>query len=142
MFCAAAVLTACSSAKPPAKAPVLPDPNASTSAVSLSKHPYSKFLEFAGFRIAQSGAGKIKISYAVINHSQADLGSLTIKFRLVTTSAKPEDPPVAEFQSDIASLGPNEVKEGSGEAATKLRAFELPDWQFLRAQYEILKPTP
>ena len=78
----------------------------------------------------------------MVNHSEADIGDLSVKVKLVTTAAKPEDPPVAEFEAKVPALGPLEVKDVSGTATTKLRIYELPDWQFLRAQFEITSPAP
>lgn len=135
-------LTACSPA-PDAKqtkaAPMIPTPGA---AVATNKHPLAKFIEVGGFRITESGPGKLKITFAVVNHSQADIGDLGLKFKLTTTAAKPEDAPLAEFDAKIPSLSPMENKDISVTVPTKLRVYELPDWQFLRGQYEITSPAP
>ena len=63
-----------------------------------------------------------------------------MKVKLTTTAAKPEDPPIAEFDAKVPALGPQEVKDASGTATTKLRVYELPDWQFLKADAEITSP--
>ena len=34
------------------------------------------------------------------------------------------------------------VAEVDLQAATKLRGYELPDWQFLKAEFEITSPQP
>lgn len=121
---------------------VLADPNGPGPATATSKHPLAKYIEFAGFRLTEAGAGKLKVQFAAINHSEADLGELTVRMKLVTVNAKAEDPPVAEFETKIPSLGPLEVKNLEATAPTKLRVYELPDWQFLRAQFEITSPAP
>ena len=82
------------------------------------------------------------MKFAAINHSAADLGDLTVKVRITTTQAAPADPPVAEFEAKIPSFGPHETKDVIGKAETKLRIYELPDWQFLRADFEITSPQP
>lgn len=82
------------------------------------------------------------MKFAAINHSQADLGDLVVKVRMVTVDAKPTDPPVVEFETKISSLGPLETKDVTASTSTTLRLYELPDWQFLRAQFEILAPAP
>ena len=106
------------------------------------KHPLAKYLEIAGFRVTEGGAGKLTVKFAVINHSDADLGELTMKVMLTTTAAKPEDPPIAVFDAKVPALGPQEAKDATGTAVTKLRVYELPDWQFLRADAEITSPAP
>jgi hypothetical protein len=101
-----------------------------------------KYLEIAGFRVTEGGAGKLTVKFAVINHSDADIGDLGMKVTLTTTAAKPEDPPIATFDATVKSLGPQESKDAVGTATTKLRVYELPDWQFLKAQAEITSPAP
>ncbi len=136
-----AFLAGCSSA--PA-----PDPNAAKKAplavtsVIAGKNPLAKYLEIAGFRVSEGGAGKLSVKFAVINHSDADIGDLAMKVKLTTTAAKPEDPPIAEFDAKVPALGPLETKDAVGTATTKLRVYELPDWQFLKAEAEITSPAP
>jgi hypothetical protein len=134
-------LVACSSPPPPTKA-VAADPNGPGPAAAIAKHPLAKYLEFAGFRLSEASPNKLKIMYVAINHSEADLGELVAKIKIVTSNAKPEDPPIAEFEAKIPALGPHEVKNLEASAPTKLRLYELPDWQFLRAQFEITSPPP
>jgi hypothetical protein len=134
-------LAACSPTPEPtpakSNAPV-PAPGA---AVATNKHPLAKYIEVDGFRITQSGAGKLKITFAVINHSEADIGELGLKVTLTTSAAKPGDAPVAQFDAKVPALGPLENKEVSVSLPTKMRVYELPDWQFLRAQFEITSPN-
>jgi len=72
----------------------------------------------------------------------ANIGDLTLKIRLVTTAAKPDDPPITEFEAKVPALGPQEIKDVAATATTKLRIYELPDWQFIRAEVEITSPAP
>lgn len=90
----------------------------------------------------EKGAGKLGFKFGVVNHSDADIGDLTLAVQVTTTAAKPEDPPFAEFEVKVQKLGPQELKEVTAVANTKLRAFELPDWQFIRAQGRVLSPAP
>jgi hypothetical protein len=137
------ILAGCSSAPAPETkaAKQVGAPLAVTSVIS-GKHPLAKYLEIAGFRVTEGGAGKLTVKFAVINHSDADIGDLTMKVTLTTTAAKPEDAPIAVFDAKVPALGPQEVKDGIGTATTKLRVYELPDWQFLKADAEITSPTP
>ena len=57
-------------------------------------------------------------------------------------AAKPEDPPITQFEAKIPALGPQEIKDVSATASTKLRIYEMPDWQFIRAEAEITSPAP
>jgi hypothetical protein len=136
-----AVLVACSSPPPPAK-PAKAGAPESTVTSFAAKHPLAKYLELSGYRLSEKGAGKLAVKFVVVNHSEADIGDVTLKVRLVTTAAKPEDPPIAEFEAKVPSLGPQESKDVSAMATTKLRIYELPDWQFIRAEVEVTAPTP
>jgi hypothetical protein len=96
----------------------------------------------SAFRLSESGAGKLKVIFAATNHSNADLGDLTVKVRLVTSTYKSGDQPITEFEAKIPSLGPEETRDVTATANTKLRLYELPDWQFLRADFDITSPEP
>jgi hypothetical protein len=137
------ILAGCSSSPAPETkaAKQVGAPLAVTSVIS-GKHPLAKYLEIAGFRVTEGGAGKLTVKFAVINHSDADIGDLTMKVTLTTTAAKPEDAPIAVFDAKVPALGPQEVKDAIGTATTKLRVYELPDWQFLKTDAEITSPTP
>ncbi|MEO7142278.1 MAG: hypothetical protein ABI165_02120 [Bryobacteraceae bacterium] len=110
------------------------------SAVSVQHHPLGKQLELAGFRIGEQAAGKLKIRFGVINHSDADITDLGLKVSLKLITAKPTDPPICVFEVKVPDLGPQEMKEVMGTASTKLRVYELPDWQFIHADFEITSP--
>jgi hypothetical protein len=113
-----------------------------TSAIPIKKHPLAKYVELSGFRISEAGGGKIRVKFVVINHSEADIGDLGVKVRLTTSSAKPDDPPIAEFDVKVPSVGPEEIQDVSATMASKLRVYELPDWQFIKAEFEITSPEP
>ena len=136
-----AFLVSCSKPPPAVPTKALPDTKPATSVINPA-HPLAKYLELVAFRMADKGPGKLQVGLAVVNHSEADIGELTLKVRLTTSASKPEDPPVTEFQVKVPALGPKELKEVTAPATTKLRGFELPDWQFLRAEAEILSPAP
>jgi hypothetical protein len=111
-------------------------------ATATSKHPLAKYIELAGFRLAESKPGELDVKFVAINHSEADLGDLDLTIRLKTTASKPDDPPVAEFQAKVPSLGPLEIRDIGAKLKTKLRIYELPDWQFMRAEFDITSPAP
>jgi hypothetical protein len=136
LICAACLaLAACSSPEPAPK-------ESAKTARAAKRHPLAKYLELSGFRTVESGGNKLKIRFVVINHSSADIGDLTLKVKLTTTAAKPEDPPVAEFEAKVHGLGPLEIQDVSELVPTKLRVYELPDWQFLKADFDVISLEP
>jgi hypothetical protein len=135
------MLGACSSPAPqPAAKQALPE--ITGPATTTSKHPLAKYIELAGFRLAEAKPGQLQVKFVAINHSEADLGDLELTIRLRTTAAKPDDPPVAEFKAKIPSLGPLEIRDITATVNTKMRIYELPDWQFLHAEFDITSPAP
>jgi hypothetical protein len=135
-------LAACSSPAPQPKQAKAADAFGPGPATAARKHPLAKYIELAGFRLSESGAGKLKVKFAAINHSEADLGELTVKVRMFTSAFKPGDAPITEFEAKIPALGPEETQTVTATANTKLRLYELPDWQFLRADFDITSPAP
>ena len=111
-------------------------------ATTISKHPLAKYIELAGFRLTEAKPGQLDVKFIAVNHSEAELPELGLNVRMRTTAAKPDDPPVAEFQAKVPALGPLEIRDVDAKVATKLRIYELPDWQFLRAEFDITSPAP
>jgi hypothetical protein len=135
-------LTACSAPAPDTSQAKKSGTPQATDTVITTPHPLAKYLELSGYRITETSPGKLNIKLAVVNHSEADIGDLTLKIKLITTAAKPDDPPITEFEAKVPALGPQELKDVTATAATKLRIYELPDWQFIRAAVEITSPAP
>lgn len=106
---------------------------------AATAHPYGKFIEVAALRLSEE-KGKPKLMYAVVNHSSGELAGVELRISLRPTTAKPEDAAIATFTAKVGSIGPYEAKEMSTPIETKERAYELPDWQFLRADFEITSP--
>ena len=129
----ALVLTGCSSSPQTKSGSTAPQGQRG----SASSNPVAKYIEVSAFRISETKPGKLSIRFAVINHSDADIGNVEMTVNLRATTAKPTDPPVATFSARVEGLGPQELKEVSAEIPTALRAYELPDWQFLTADFQI-----
>lgn len=136
----AAFLTACSSSSSPDKqgkaAPAVP----AHFTPSNTSNPVAKYLELVGFRIRERSPGHLIVQFGVVNHSEADVGDVKMTVSLSTTAAKPGDPPLISFPAQVSRLGPSELKDVTVEVPTKMRVYELPDWQFLRADCVINEP--
>ncbi|MBZ5612107.1 MAG: hypothetical protein LAP38_27935 [Acidobacteriia bacterium] len=134
----AVCLTACSSSPPADKQPKVVIPAHTTA--SNTSNPLAKYVELVGFRINEKSTGKLEVQFGVVNHSEADIGDLKLNVTLGTTAAKPGDPPLISFSAKVASFGPSDLKNVTVEVPTKLRVYELPDWQFLKAEFQITEP--
>jgi hypothetical protein len=102
--------------------------------------PYAKFVEVTGVRFSEDDKQSTSAHMVVVNHSSSDLPDLSLRVTLRTTTAKPGDDPVAVVTVNTGTLAANGIKEVSAPLTTKLRAYELPDWQFLRATADIVSP--
>lgn len=138
----ATILFSAGCSSPAPQAPKQTSAPQTVTSTIVMKHPLAKYLELVAFRLTEGGPGKLSVKFGVANHSEADIGDLTLKVKLTTSAAKPEDPPIAQFEAKVPALGPQELKDVSATAATKLRIYELPDWQFIRAEVEITSPAP
>lgn len=107
---------------------------------SNTSNPIAKYIELVGFRITERSPGHLIVQFGVVNHSEADVGDVKMQVHLSTTAAKPGDPPLISFPAEVPHLGPTELKDVSVEVPTKMRVYELPDWQFLKADFEITDP--
>ena len=90
-------------------------------------HPLAKYIEVSGFRIGEKAGGKLAVKMAVVNHSQADVTGLEIEVTV----------PGCTVSVKIPALGPEEIKDTSSECVSKMRVYELPDWQFVRPSFKI-----
>ena len=140
LVCSLLALAACKSG--PGSATKEPLQPVAGPATAVGKHPWAKFLELGGFRLAEAGPGKLRVKFIAVNHSEADFSEITIKVRLLTSVSKPGDPPMAEFEAKVPPLAPLEIRDVNVVVDSKLRAYEFPDWQFLRAEFDITAPQP
>jgi hypothetical protein len=108
---------------------------------SNTSNPVAKYIELVGFRVTERSKGHLVVQFGVVNHSEADVGDVKMTVKVGTTAAKPGDPPLITFPAQVARLGPSELKDVKVEVPTSLRVYELPDWQFLKADFEITAPT-
>lgn len=95
-------------------------------------NPIFQQVELTGFRILENAKQKPELRFIVVNHSGEDLGEVKAKANLQAATNQAGQEPVATFTFAV-KLGPYESKELKVALATKLRAYELPDWQRLKA---------
>lgn len=104
---------------------------------SNKANPLAKYIELVGIRANEKSPGHLQVQFGVVNHSEADVGDVKLEVSLGTTAAKVGDPPLIAFSAKVSALGPNEMKPVTVDVPTKLRVYELPDWQFLKADFQV-----
>ena len=115
-------------------------PTTQATAHAQDKNPYAKYIELSGIRVLEKSPGHLEVRLAVVNHSEADLGEVKLNVNLRTTATNPGDPPLVSFEAKIPTLGASELKNVTIDVPTKLRVYELPDWQFVKADFQIIEP--
>jgi hypothetical protein len=106
----------------------------------VKRHPLWKYIEVTGIRITEDASQKAQVTFLVVNHSGADIANLGGTLTLKPRGAKPDQTPLASFEFKLPSLGPYESKELKATVRSSMRAYELPDWQFLDASLELTSP--
>jgi hypothetical protein len=115
-------------------------PPATSSAADAKGNPLRKQIEVAGLRLTQNKTKKTEVRYLVVNHSGVDIQDLAGNVDLQARTSKRDEETVGKFSFKIPSLGPYESKEMSSVVNTKLKVYELPDWQNLDVRLQITSP--
>jgi hypothetical protein len=115
--------------------------NPPAAAKSLAKaNTLQKYVEVVGLRLIEDAKKNPAVRYVVVNHSGADIADLVANVNLWARTAKSDEEAVGTFSFKLPSLGPYESKDMSGPLNTKLKVYELPDWQNLTAEIQITSP--
>ncbi len=101
-------------------------------APASTTNPVFRNVELTGLRLTENDKHEAYVQLVAVNHSPADLGEITATIHLRAVAKQTEEP-VGTFTLKV-SLGPYEAKDLKLPLDTKMRVYELPDWQFLRAE--------
>jgi len=111
-----------------------------TGKTAARPNPYQKFIEVTGVRLYQDSKKKVAARFLVVNHSESDLAELAANVEIRGRTGKEGEAPVGSFKFKVPSLGPNESKELTVPVDTRLKAYELPDWQNIDARVQVTAP--
>jgi hypothetical protein len=113
---------------------------AATATGGSSNNPLLKQVEVVGLRLTQNKAKKTEVRFLLVNHSGGDIQDLAGNISLRARTSKQDEEPIGVFSFKLPSLGPYESKDMAAVLNTKLKVYELPDWQNLQAQLKITSP--
>ena len=116
-------------------------PAQTASAAPAAVNPLQKYVEVTGFRLVTENKQQM-IRFVVINHSGAEMADVNGKVTLVAGPSRTESVPVGTFRFAAKSLGAHGSAELRAPFDTKMKAYELPDWQTTMATVEITSPAP
>lgn len=114
-------------------------PAALESPSAPTNSPLAKYIEVVGFRIVESKQ-QVQLKFIVVNHAAGDIAPFDLELQVRAKNAKPDDAPMFTVKTPVSGVGPYEAKDMTIPVKTSLRAYELPDWQFLTATFNILQP--
>jgi len=103
-------------------------------------NPLQKYIEVSGIRFVESPKHETEARFVVTNHSDADITDLGATVNIWGRTAKSEEEAAGNFTFKMPSLHPSESKEAVAPLNTKLKPYELPDWQNLSAEVQITSP--
>ncbi|HLI82790.1 MAG TPA: hypothetical protein VKV17_02675 [Bryobacteraceae bacterium] len=116
---------------------VTADPAAAQAAVKTS--PVQKYIEVSGIRFTQDQKRDILVKFTVTNHSDADLSGLAGTVQIFGRTQKSGEEPVGTFEFKT-NVPPQASEEVTAPLATKLKVYELPDWQNVATNLRITSP--
>lgn len=128
----------------PAAAPAAASekPAAASAASNAQKvtNPLQKYVEVVGLRMISEGRDPAA-KFIVVNHSTSEIHELAANVKLWASTSRSEEDAVGSFSFKLPKIGPNESKELTEPLKTKMKMYELPDWQNATAEIEITSPA-
>jgi hypothetical protein len=112
-------------------------PRSEADSKAAAGHPYRKYVEIVGLRILENSARKPIVRYTVVNHSPAELQGLELELTLTSTNG---GEPLSIIKAKVGRVDAYAIKDMESPLETKLKIYELPDWQFVKATFEITAP--
>jgi hypothetical protein len=103
-------------------------------------NPLQKYLEVVGVRLIAANK-KPTARFVVVNHSGAEINDLAANVTLWASDSRSEEDAVGSFKFTLPSIGPYESKDLTAPLKTKLKMYELPDWQNETAEIQITSPA-
>jgi hypothetical protein len=99
-----------------------------------------KYIEVVGVRVTTDAKKRPEARFVVVNHAGTELNDLTANVTLWASTSRSEEDSVGTFTFKIPNIAPNEAKELTTPLKTKLKIYEMPDWQNLTAEVQITSP--
>jgi hypothetical protein len=100
-------------------------------------NPLEKFVEVTGVRLYQNSKKQVEAKFLIVNHSDAEMTDLGGTVAIRARTMKEGEEPVGTFKFLIKSLGANDAKEATAPVDTKLKVYELPDWQLVESRVHL-----
>jgi hypothetical protein len=78
----------------------------------------------------------------VVNHSAAPISDLVATVNLLAGTSRSDEDQIGSFNLNADVIPANGSKDMSAPLKTKLKPYEMPDWQNATAEVQITSPAP
>jgi hypothetical protein len=103
-------------------------------------NPLQKSVEITGLRFVTENKSPA-VKFAVVNHGGSEIAGLAGTVTLWASTSRSEEDSIGSFKFTLEDIGPGDMKELSAPFKTKLKMYELPDWQNATAELQITSPA-
>lgn len=114
---------------------------AASTAQEKAANPIQKYIEVVGIRLVTQDKKPVA-KFVVINHSTGEIAGLEANVTLWASTKRSEEDSVGTFKFKAATLAPNASQDITAPLTTRLKPYEMPDWQNLTAEVQITAPQP
>jgi hypothetical protein len=115
---------------------------AATPAKTKVTNPMQKYIEVVGIRLTTDAKKNPVAKFVVVNHASTEVNGLSAIVTLWASTSRSEEDGIGSFAFNLDSVGPYNSKELSAPFKTKLKIYELPDWQNATPEIQITSPQP
>lgn len=103
-------------------------------------NPIQKFIEVSGVRFTLDAKKNTMARFVITNHSESEISGLAGNVTIWGRTRKSEEDAQGTFAFST-NLAPYESKELTAPVNTKLKIYELPDWQNITTDVQITAPV-
>jgi hypothetical protein len=103
-------------------------------------NPIQKYVEVVGIRLTTDAKKKPIAKFLIVSHASTELTNLGGNVTLWASTSRSEEDSVGSFAFAGENLGPYQSKEVTAPFTTKLKMYELPDWQNATPELQITSP--
>ena len=107
---------------------------------SKPANPLQKYIEVVGIRLVNDARKRPEARFLVVNHANTEFNDITANVTLYASTSRSEEDAIGTFTFKLGSIEGNSSKEMTQPLNTKLKTYELPDWQNVTADVQITTP--
>jgi hypothetical protein len=104
-------------------------------------NPVQKYIEVIGIRLVTENKKPVA-KFLVVNHSSGEIAGLEANVTLWASTSRSDEDSIGTFSFKVNGLAAEASQELTAPLKTKLKMYELPDWQNTTSDIQITSPLP